>query len=165
MEKHQEIIEVLNELIEINISRLEGYQKATTDVFDEDLKVLFEGMVNESTLFENQIADFVISLGGEPAKDCTFVGKIHQIWIDFKAAVSANNRHAILSSCEFGDEQAILAYDAILEIDEVQKMPELQRFLSGQRQAIDESLKIIRSLLHATHNADAELETLRNQEN
>jgi uncharacterized protein (TIGR02284 family) len=157
------LLTALNELIEINHSRIDGYTKAAKDIDGGELKGLFQGMVNESGHFADDLAAHVEKFGGEPTAGSTFTGKIHQAWLDFKAAVSSNNRETILSSCEFGDQTAIKAYDIALELDKVQASPDFMGLLHSQRSSIQESLKVIQSLKNSEHHAKAEQEVLDNQ--
>ena len=157
------LLTALNELIEVNHSRIDGYRKAADDIDGGDLKGIFQGMVNESEHFADQLSEHVEKFGGEPSDGSTFSGKIHQVWLDFKAVVSSNNREAILSSCEFGDETAIKAYDTALALDKVQASPDFMSLLHSQRSSISESLKVIQSLRSSEHHAKAEQEVLDNQ--
>jgi uncharacterized protein (TIGR02284 family) len=152
----------LNQLIEINYSRIDGYKKASEDIDGGDLKGLFQGMVNESNGFADDLAEHVEKFHGEPTTEKTFMGKIHQVWLDFKASISSNNRETILSSCEFGDKAAIEAYEAVLKLDKVDASPELTQLLLAQKSSIEESLKIIQSLRISQHHAQAEQEVLEN---
>lgn len=161
--QYDTLLTALNELIEINYSRINGYRKAADDIDGGDLKGLFQGMVNESENFADDLSEHVEKFGGEPAMESTFSGKIHQAWLDFKAAVSSNNRETILSSCEFGDQAAIKAYDTALALDKVQASPDFMSLLNSQRASIAESLKVIQSLKSSEHHAKAEQEVLSNQ--
>jgi uncharacterized protein (TIGR02284 family) len=153
----------LNQLIEINYSRIDGYKKAATDIDGGDLQGLFQGMVNESEDFADALAAHVVKFHGEPTTESTFVGKIHQVWLDFKAAIASNNRETILSSCEFGDTAALEAYEATLKLDKIEASPDLSQLLMAQSASIAESLKIIQSLKQSQHHAAAEVEVLENQ--
>jgi uncharacterized protein (TIGR02284 family) len=150
----------LNQLIEINYSRIDGYKKAASDIDGGDLQGLFQGMVNESSGFADALAEHVEKFHGTPTTETTFVGKIHQVWLDFKAAISSNNRETILSSCEFGDKAAIGAYEAALKLDKIDASPELTQLLMAQKSIIEGSLMIIQSLKNSEHHAKAEQEVL-----
>lgn len=158
------LLTALNELIEINYSRIDGYKKAAEDIDGGDLKGLFQGMVNESEHFADDLSAHVEKFGGDPATGSTFTGKIHQAWLDFKAAISSNNRETILSSCEFGDQTAIKAYDTALALDKVQASPDFMSLLNAQRSSIAESLKVVQSLKNSEHHAKSEQEALSGQE-
>lgn len=157
------LLTALNELIEINHSRINGYRKASEEIDGGDLKGLFQGMVNESEHFADDLATHVEKFGGDPVSGSTFTGKIHQVWLDFKAAISSNNRETILSSCEFGDQTAVKAYDVALELDKVQASPDFMSLLHSQRSSIQESLKVIQSLKNSENHAKAEQDVLDNQ--
>jgi uncharacterized protein (TIGR02284 family) len=157
------LLVALNELIEINNNRIEGYKKATEDIDGGELKGIFQGMINESEGFANSLAEHVEKFDGEPATDSTLMGKIHQVWLDFKASISSHNRDTILSSCEFGDKAAIEVYDTTLNLEKVKASPDLENLLMSQKSSITESLKIIQSLKASSHDAKAEQEVLRNQ--
>jgi uncharacterized protein (TIGR02284 family) len=153
----------LNQLIEINYSRIDGYKKAATDIDGGDLQGLFQGMVNESEGFADALAAHVVKFHGVPTTESTFVGKIHKVWLDFKAAIASNNRETILSSCEFGDTAALEAYEATLKLDKIEASPDLSQLLMAQSASIAESQKIIQSLKQSQHNAAAEVGVLENQ--
>jgi len=157
------LLTALNELIEINHSRIDGYKKAAEDIDGGELQGLFQGMVNESEHFADELAQHVEKFGGDPTAGSTFSGKIHQVWLDFKAAVSSNNRETILSSCEFGDQAAIKAYETALALEKVQASPNFMSLLNSQRASISESLKVIQSLKSSEHHAKAEQEVLDKQ--
>lgn len=157
------LLTALNELIEINHNRIDGYRKAAADIDGGELKGLFQGMVNESEHFTDELVAHVEKFGGDPASGSTFSGKVHQVWLDFKAAISSNNRETILSSCEFGDQTAVKAYDTALALDKVQASPDFMGLLNAQRSSIAESLKVIQSLKNSEHHAKAEQDVLDNQ--
>lgn len=156
--QHDTLRDTLNELIEINHSRIDGYKKAISDVTQEDLQGLFGSIINESDDFAESLAEYVVKLGGEPSTSSMFLGKVHQVWLDFKAALSSKNRHTILNSCEFGDTQAIKAYDLALEMNELSEP--LRALLIVQRTIIAESLDIIRSLMKANTDTKSEIAAL-----
>jgi uncharacterized protein (TIGR02284 family) len=107
--------EALNDLIEINKDRVEGYEKAAAQADDVDLKSIFHSNAAESKKFADELKELVIKQGGEPAKDTTLRGKIYRTWMDVKATFGGDNRKAVLSSCEFGEDAAQRAYNSALE--------------------------------------------------
>lgn len=157
------LLKALNELIEINYNRIENYKKAEQNMDGGDLKNLFHGMLNESEHFATLLTEHVVKFGGEPAKSSTLIGKAHQIWVDFKASIIANNRELILNASEFGDKDTLEAYEAVLVLDKVQASPDLTQLLMSQMSSIAESLKIIQSLKQSEHDGNAEQEVLENR--
>ena len=74
----------------------------------------------------------VIKLGGEPEEGTRVTGKFFRAWMDVKAALTGNDRHQILSSCEFGEDKAQEAYDSALE-DSSDFSPELASLVREQQ--------------------------------
>jgi uncharacterized protein (TIGR02284 family) len=116
MKTIEEKINVLNELIQFNNDRVDGYEKASaeTNTIDADLRALFEKMANDSRSFRKDLAAQVTKLGGKAEIEGSVSASIHRAWMDFKAAITKNDRDAILGSCEFGENAIVEAYDAML---------------------------------------------------
>ena len=141
MEKNEKIAEVINDLIEINNDRVEGYGKAgkETETEDADLRSLFNDMADESRGYLAELKKYVSAAGEEPATDTTKRGKIYRVWMDIKAAITGHDRKAILASCEFGEDAAQRAYDRALEEEDL--TPEVRELITAQKSKLK---KIIR---------------------
>jgi uncharacterized protein (TIGR02284 family) len=115
--KNEKNIEVLNDLIKINNDRIAGYENAAENIEQSEvmLKTLFFQLAEESQEFKRELSERVTSLGGEPASDSTAPGKVYRLWMDIKATFTGKDRHAILESCEFGEDAAQRAYKMALE--------------------------------------------------
>lgn len=118
---NEKTVEVLNDLIEINNDRIVGYEKAIkeTDLKDADLKVVFTNMLHESRVHKQALVTEVTQLGGEVETGTTASGKIYRAWMEVKATFTGNDRKAILSNCEFGEDAAQKAYKEALESDDL----------------------------------------------
>lgn len=117
MESDKKNIAALNSLLEINNDRIEGYELAAKETDDNDLKTLFTAMADESRNHRRELISEVISLGGTPAEGTTTSGKVYRAWMDIKSAVTNKDRHAIISSCEYGEDAALDAYQDVIESD------------------------------------------------
>ncbi|RYZ28665.1 MAG: PA2169 family four-helix-bundle protein [Chitinophagaceae bacterium] len=108
-------ISALNNLIEINNDRVEGYETAAKETNDTDLQRLFATL--KVTSFDNlsELRAEVLRLGGEVEEGTRVTGKFFRVWMDVKAALTGNNRGVILDSCEFGEDKALEAYETALE--------------------------------------------------
>lgn len=104
--------EVLNDLVQINNDRIEGYQKAIDELKDgdSDLKQLFSKMISESLEYKSQL----VSAGAHPDNDTTNSGKIYRVWMDVKAMFTGHDRQTVLNNCEFGEDAAQKAYNTAL---------------------------------------------------
>ena len=139
METNEKNAEVLNDLIEINNDRVNGYNKAAheTAAEDADLRSLFNNMANESKAYGAELRKHVQQAGEDPAEGTTARGKVYRVWMDLKAAITGKNRKAILDSCEFGEDAAQRAYDRALEEEGVSA--EVRALITEQKAKLKES--------------------------
>ncbi|RYF87027.1 MAG: PA2169 family four-helix-bundle protein, partial [Chitinophagaceae bacterium] len=120
-----ESINTLNELVLINNDRVAGYEKALeelnakNDNDSSDLVALFSGYITESRQFSTELATAVQSEGGEPEEGTMASGKLFRVWMDVKALFTGKDRHAILASCEQGEDAAQRAYKTALGEEDV----------------------------------------------
>jgi uncharacterized protein (TIGR02284 family) len=118
MEK-EKVITILNDLLQINHDRVEGYTKAIDELKEEDtdLKVLFNRYITQSHEYAQELISEISRLGGNPSNGTTNSGKIYRVWMDLKAAIKGKDRKTILENCEFGEDAAQKAYDTALNSD------------------------------------------------
>ena len=113
--ENQKTITALNKLIEINNDRIEGYETASKETESAELKALFNGLSFTSNSNVTELRAEVVRLGGKPEEGTRVTGKFFRVWMDVKAAFTGNDRHAILSSCEFGEDKALETYEEVLD--------------------------------------------------
>jgi len=147
MASNENVIEILNDLIQINNDRVEGYQRAASELEteDSDLEGTFSKMQSESRQYVSELTQEVVKLGGEPSKGTTASGKIYRAWMDVKATFTGKDRKAILASCEFGEDAAQKAYEAALSSDESLPM-EVRQLIANQKAALKTSHDLIKKL-------------------
>jgi uncharacterized protein (TIGR02284 family) len=112
---NQKTIDVLNELVEINNDRVAGYENAAKETEQEDLKTIFNKLADDSRQCQNELTSQVTKLGGTPKKGTSTSGKVYRVWMDVRSALTNKDRHAILSSCETGEDVAVKAYESALD--------------------------------------------------
>lgn len=112
---NQESIDVLNNLVEINNDRIEGYERASKETDELDLRNLFSQLRETSFKCRQELAEEVTKLGGTPVAGTRTTGKFFRVWMDVKAAITNKNRKSILSSCEFGEDVAVKNYQDSLD--------------------------------------------------
>jgi uncharacterized protein (TIGR02284 family) len=110
-------VDVLNRLVEINNDRIEGYETASDETNEQDLKALFARFAQNSHKCREELSVEIISLDGTPTDGTKNTGKLFRAWMDVKAALTGEDRHAILSSCEFGEDHALQTYRNVLKDD------------------------------------------------
>lgn len=114
---HQETADFLNELIEINNDRIEGYGKAISLISTEgnySLQDIFEKYRDQSIQFKNELTPLVLREGELPTEETRTSGKLFRAWMEIKSAVAPYTVKAILESCERGEDEFKKVYnDAI----------------------------------------------------
>lgn len=115
--ENEKRIDVLNQLIEINNDRVEGYETASKETDAADLKSLFADLQSTSHNNLTALRSEVNRLGGTPEEGTRVTGKFFRAWMDVKAALTGNDRQTILNSCEFGEDKALETYENVLADD------------------------------------------------
>lgn len=128
---HSGAIDALNNLIQINNDRIQGYLTAAKETEDTDLKAVFSDLLQDSQDCRRELTQEVTRLGGTPAEGTTISGKFYRAWMDVKAALTSKDRKAILNSCEFGEDVAVKAYQTELEGEHL-AASDLHRLISEQ---------------------------------
>jgi uncharacterized protein (TIGR02284 family) len=138
----------LRKLIIINNDRFQGYQDAKEHANDADLKTLFEKYSLQSKKFANEIEMMIPDLSDDvpDGDDTKASGKLYRTWMEIKDNLAPNNRKAVLSSCEFGEDAAKREYDRVLD-DTEDISPEALSLIRRQRselQAAHDNIKSMR---------------------
>lgn len=115
--KNEKTIEVLNSLIIINNDRIQGYDTASKETDEQDLKTLFAQLSQTSQKCKQELVSEVNKLGGTPDEGTKTSGKFFRVWMDVKAAITGKDRKAILNSCEFGEDVAVDTYTKVLSVN------------------------------------------------
>lgn len=138
---------LVKELIVINNDRYEGYKTAAEETKDGDLKPLFLKYSTQSQQFASELRRFVSFEEAPETDETKMSGKLYRAWMDVKAAVTANDRKAILSSCEFGEDVALKTYNDTLTDEEAREIPaDVQAVINNQRSEIQAAHNYIKSL-------------------
>ena len=145
--------DVLNELITINNDRIEGYQTASDETEEQDLKALFSQFIFTSQKCKSELVSEVSRLGGEIAEGTKTSGKFFRVWMDVKAALTGKDRKAILDSCEFGEDVAVDTYEKALKDDLEELTSEHQSMLRAQLSVIKADHDKIKSMRDALVNS------------
>lgn len=115
METTEKINTAIKDLVIINNDRTEGYKTASEETKDVELKTLFNRLSQQSVGFANELKPYITDADEMPkAGETKNTGKLYRVWMDVKAAITANDRKAVLSSCEFGEDKAKQTYDDVL---------------------------------------------------
>lgn len=137
-DNRNELVSTLNDLVKINLDRVEGYNKAKEQATENpELQTLFTQKAQQSEGFASELKHTISSLGGEYSNDSTTAGKIFRAWMDVKNTFT-NSKHSILESCEFGEDAALKAYKSSLESD-AEIPSEIRQTIAEQQSQIQAS--------------------------
>ncbi len=138
-------VEVIKDLIIINNDRYEGYNTAAKEAqgLEPDLKSLFGRFSNQSNQFKSELQRF-ISPEESPDGETLTSGKVYRAWMDVRVALSTNDRKAILSSCEYGEDVALSAYRSALEEEEISE--EIRIAIRKQKAEIQEAHNTVKAM-------------------
>lgn len=114
---NQEIVDCLNNLVQINNDRIQGYLTASQETDQDDLRSVFSEMMTTSQECRRELVQEITKLGGTPIEGTTVSGKLYRIWMDIKSALTSKDRKAILNSCEFGEDVAVKTYQTEIDSD------------------------------------------------
>lgn len=141
----KKIATTLNDLVTINHDRSEGYKLAAVEAKDIDLKELFEKYSHQSEAFAAELGEQVIEFGEQPEEGTRTDGKLYRVWMDIKAALTGNDRKAILNSCEYGEDVALRSYEDALMADVILP-PTARQLISRQKRDLLQAHNTIKTL-------------------
>lgn len=136
-------VEVIKDLIIINNDRYEGYNTAATETNDLQLKAMFERFSTQSNQFNSELRRFI---SREESRDdeTTTSGKLYRVWMDVRAAISSNDRKAVLSSCEFGEDVALASYKTSLKEENLPQ--EISSTIRKQQEQLQEAHNTVKAM-------------------
>ncbi|HVI46289.1 MAG TPA: PA2169 family four-helix-bundle protein [Chitinophaga sp.] len=117
MQQEETLTTILSDLVRINNDRIDGYKEAIKATENMDLKALFQRMIDDSRLYAAQLNRELVDYGGFPVTVTSLSGELYRIWTNIKTAFTGYNRHAIFSSCEYGEDAIQRTYSEALSID------------------------------------------------
>ena len=143
-------VDVLNKLITINNDRIEGYETASKETEEQDLKTLFAKFTSTSQKCKRELTNEVKLLGGKETHSTMTSGKFFRVWMDVKAALSGKDRKVILDSCEYGEDAAKKTYEDVLDDDLEDLTADQQKMVRNQHsllKADHDEVKLMRDSL------------------
>jgi uncharacterized protein (TIGR02284 family) len=113
----QHTVEVLNDLVNINNDRINGYEHATKEVGDghEDLKQLFTRLIGESHQNKMALGTEIQTFRKDIENSTLNSGDLHRTWLDVKAFFTGHSERSVLEECEFGEDAIKKAYRKAIE--------------------------------------------------
>ncbi len=142
-------ISTLNDLVETLKDGQYGYQHASENIEDSELKTLFSSYATQRSKFAGELQQELIHLGeSKPETESSVTGALHRGWINLKSALSGGGRHAVLAECERGEDHAVSAFKKACESSDLPAP--IQAIVKKQHQEILAAHNNIRSLRDAS---------------
>lgn len=159
MEISEKAMDVINDLIEINNDRVEGFEKAARDLEDQDtgLETVFNKLANESRENSAELTELAQLNGEAPVEGTSTSGALHRAWLDVKAVFTGGDAEAILNECERGEDAIKAAYRLALDPDN-EIGYELHDVLQRQQMGIVAGHDLIKSLRDEVETIDDQLD-------
>jgi uncharacterized protein (TIGR02284 family) len=134
-ETRGEILDALNRLLTRNHDAERGYQEASENVKDNELKSLFLAQSRQRAEFAMELDREIRALGGEPDNSTSIAADLHRAWINVKATFASNDDKATVQECQRGDQDALENYNSVLQ--ETDLVASTRELLLRQKQSID----------------------------
>jgi uncharacterized protein (TIGR02284 family) len=109
MKTTHEIVSVLNNLIETNLDRIKGYEKAAAETEDAEIKELCLSFAVQSKAFKTQLEQLVREYNGTPLQNGSATAAVYRAAMEVKHSIT-NSKKSVLSTCETGEDVALENY-------------------------------------------------------
>lgn len=111
-----DVIDTVNGLISICRDGEHGFKTASERLEGSDdlLKSELHRYSEQRRDFAQELENALRDMGAEPADSGSITGTLHRGWINIRQAVAGNERKAILSECDRGEEAAVRSYGEAL---------------------------------------------------
>lgn len=151
MNNSEKAVEVLNDLIKIHNDRIQGYERATVEVEDADLKQLFTSFIGDSHKFKLALATEVQTFHKDIENTTSSSGDIHRTWLNVKAFFSGHSTKSVLEECEFGEDATQKSYKSAIEDEGVPAY--IKDILTGQEVNLKAAHDKVKALRDAERQA------------
>ncbi len=142
--RHDEIVDNLQALLEKNYDAEKGFTKAMENAKSATLKDFLKKQAAQRSRFANEITQELRDLNEEPKESGSFTGDLHRTWIDIKSALSGNEDESVLEECIRGEKASAEEYDEKLK--QFNFPPKIASVLQKQSSEIHQTLSRVKRL-------------------
>ena len=143
---------VLDQLLQVNNRRQEGYELASRITDVSVLQVLFERLTDTSEQCQEELSREVYKMGGVPPLQKAG-GDFEKAWIQIQEALQANDHVALLNSCYMEELMAYKSYEYALRYFEGKMTSQQKVLFERQLQLLREDHCKLRNLREVLLNA------------
>lgn len=113
MEQSAKLIYQVNKIIQMNLDRALGYQKAMSLVKDSELRALFERGMQQSYYFADKLQAAMALQGMGAHARPSWTGTVYRGWMALRAAFSSNKSNVTLYCSLAGEKMIDLSYELL----------------------------------------------------
>ena len=110
-----DMLDKLNTLLTRTRDGERGYQEASDNVKDAELKSLFLAQSRQRGEFAMELDREIRTLGGDPETSTSLLADLHRAWINIKTTFTGDDDKATVEECQRGDGEALSDYQDILQ--------------------------------------------------
>ncbi len=140
MNNEQQVV-LLNNLLKVTNTRLDGYQNATKLSIESDVKTLYFHFMQTSQRCKMELMQEVLILDGKPEENKEETGEYASLWIDIEIALKAGNRNGAVTLIKVAEEMILDLYRKTLKEN-------VELITAEQQTIIREQLYALKNDLH-----------------
>ena len=152
MNDNREVSKKIENLIQTNIDRVAGYEKALEATNDPNLISIFKQNKDQSSQFLSELKPLALQIGIEVQTDTSAASDLYRGWMDIKDSFSPDNPQSVLNWCEKGEDIAKNAYHKATESLSGPLDTTIMQTLTSQQSGIEMMHDQIKSLRDANKN-------------
>ena len=145
--RHQETIDILNDLIETSKDGEYGFRTSAEQVKTPSLRSLLERRATECAQAAGELQQVVLRLGGKAEDSGSAAGAMHRGWVAVKSTLSTYDDKAVLEEVERGEDVALESYRDALQED---LPPEVRSLVERQFEGVKRNHAQMRALRDQT---------------
>ena len=138
---------LLNTLTATLIDSVNGYRDAAADTENPQFQELFRTMADERSRVAEELRAEVTRLGGNADDNGSVMGKVHQRFMDLKAAITGRDDKAIINEVERGEDYLKEKFEAAMGSEHV--TGETRTVIDRAYQSVREGHDRISALKHS----------------
>lgn len=140
--KPDQTVSTLNNLIETCRDGQNGFADAAEHIQNPRIKTFCLEQSRTRAQFVGELQQEALALGGDPENTGSTAAAMQRAWMDLKSALGGGD-HAILVSCEAGEDSAVKTYDKALN----ENLPaSIRAIIERQRQNIKQSHDLVKTM-------------------
>lgn len=143
MTRIDDTIDTLNDLIETCKDGEYGFRTSAEHVRSVELERVLSARAAECAQAASELQALVAQLGGKPEDSGSMVGAAHRGWVAVKGTLAGYSDHAVLESCERGEDSAMSSYRQALDED---LEPRVRTLVERQYEGVKRNHALVRLL-------------------